>query len=500
LKAYLIARVSTDEQKDALPAQVHRLKDYAERRGFSYELIEILESAFKGNRPEFNEVVQKVRASKEPVMVVFDKIDRYTRDSSAEEGRILRNLYQSGSIELHFPSDNLTIHKDSPATDLMRLGLGVVLAEYYSNAIKDNVKRKQEQMLRDGIWIGKAPFGYKNVELENGKKWIWIDALKADAVRSAYQWYATGNHSLGTIKQKLQTEYNLRLTIGQLDKVLKNPFYSGQMLCKGKTYPHKYDLVISEELYEQAKTVREGYHKQPKRWGGLPYAYRGLITCADCGCRITFEKKKGVYVYGHCTQYKGKHGAAYVLEGVITDQLMALFENISIPEDAYSQVSEALRQSHEDKKEMHQQHLSRIDAEIEKYQKRIERNYDAYLDCDISKETYKEKTEELSKAHKALRNKRENIELVNDDYYMTVNHLLTLSKDAPKLFATANPEQKRNLINIVLSNLELKGDQLLSKYKKPFDSMAFCVSTGKWYPRRDSNPRHLVPKTSALIR
>jgi site-specific DNA recombinase len=274
---------------------------------------------------------------------------------------------------------------------------------------------------------------------------------------------------------------------GQLDKVLKNPFYSGQMLCKGKTYPHKYDLVISEELYEQAKTVREGYHKQPKRWGGLPYAYRGLITCADCGCRITFEKKKGIYVYGHCTQYKGKHGAAYVLEDVITDQLTALFENISIPEDAYSQVSEALRQSHEDKKEMHQQHLSRIDAEIEKYQKRIERNYDAYLDGDISKETYKEKTEELSKAHKSLRNKRENIELVNDDYYMTVNHLLTLSKNAPKLFATANPEQKRNLINIVLSNLELKGDQLLSKYKKPFDSMAFCVSTGKWYPGRDSN-------------
>ena len=31
--------------------------------------------------------------------------------------------------------------------------------------------------------------------------------------------------------------------------------------------------------------------------------------CADCGCMITPEKKKGKYVYYHCTQYKGKHNA-----------------------------------------------------------------------------------------------------------------------------------------------------------------------------------------------
>jgi site-specific DNA recombinase len=489
LKAYLIARVSTDEQKDALPAQVYRLKDYAERKGFTYELIEIQESAYKENRQEFNEVIQKVKASKEPVIVVFDKIDRYTRDSTAKEGRILRNLYQSGQIELHFSSENLIINKDSPATDLMRLGLGVVLAEYYSNAIRDNVKRRQEQMLRDGIWIGKAPFGYKNVLLDNGKKWIWIDSLKADAVRSAYQWYATGNHSLGTIKQKLQTEYGFELGINQIDKVLKNPFYCGQMVSKGKAYPHKYDLVIREELYEQAKAVRESYNVKPKRWGGLPYAYRGLISCADCGCRITFEKKKGTYIYGHCTQYKGKHGAAYVAEEELTHQLMSAFNKIAIPEDAYYGVSRALRQAHEDKKEMHDENLRRIDAEINKYQKRLDRIYEDYLDDTISKELYSRKYDEYKKMHKSLRNKRENIEQVSEEYFETIMNLLQVSRNAPILFMDAEPEQKRILINSVLSNLVLKGNQLLWEYKKPFDEMAFCFSTGKWYPGRDSNPR-----------
>jgi site-specific DNA recombinase len=498
MKSYLIARVSTEDQKDALPAQVYRLLDYAKRRSLHYELIEFQESAYKGSREQFNSIITKIKSQEEFVLVVFDKIDRYTRDSSSEEVRTLRKLYEAGKIELHFISDNLVIHKDSPASDIMRLGLGALLGQYYSDAVSDNVKRKQEQKLRDGEWIGKAPIGYKNTEREDGKKWVEIDAWKADAVRTAFQLYASGNYSLRTIKQKLQTSHSLKLSIGQLDVILKNPFYMGEMLVKGKTHPHKYDVVIPADLFEQTRAVREGYHIKPKRWGGLPYAYRGLIACADCSCRITFEKKKGMYVYGHCTQYKGKHGAAYVAEEDLTRQLMRMFESIAIPEHAYNEVSQALRQSHEDKKEMHQQHLSRIDAEIEKYQKRIERNYDAYLDGDISKETYKEKANELSKAHKSLVNKRVNIELVNDDYYSAVEHLLNISRKAPEFFRKSNNEQKRSLINLVLSNLELKDKELRCELKKPYDTIAFCNENGNWLARKDSNLRFPVPETGAL--
>jgi site-specific DNA recombinase len=498
MKAYLIARVSTDEQKDALPAQVHRLVDYATRQNLPYELIEIQESAFKGNRYEFNEALKKIQSATEPIAVVFDKIDRYTRDSSAEEGRILRNLYMTGRIEMHFPSDNLIINKDSPATDLMRLGLGIVLAEYYSNAIRDNVKRRQEQMLRDGLWTGKAPFGYKNVVLENGKKWIWIDALPADAVRSAYEWYATGNQSLRTISQKLQAEYGYRTSISQVDAILKNPFYKGVMRTKGNLYPHKYDLVISEELYDQAESVRKGYAIKSKRWAGLPYAYRGLIKCADCGCSVTFEKKKGTYVYGHCTQYRAKHGAAYVPEHKITEQLQVLFQSISIPEYAYSQVSQALRQSHEEKKQLHSETSVQLDAEILKYTNRLEKIYDDYLDDKISETLYKRKFDEFNKTKKSLQNKRENIEQVQEDYYGTVTHLLKLSKNAPQLFDKANYEQKRSLINLVLSNLTLKGEQLLWEIQKPFDTIAFCNQNGNWYAWQDSNLRPSAPQADAL--
>lgn len=489
MKAFLIARVSTEDQNDALPAQVYRLKDYAERSSFDYELIEITESAYKLERSKYRQFLDKVKFSKDPFILVFDKIDRYTRDSSSEEVQIMKRLYRSGKAELHFPSDNLRIHKDSPAADLMRLGMGEVVSQYYSDSISDNVKRRFEQMLRDGLWIGQAPFGYKNTLKSDGKKWVEVDAYKAEAVRTMFEWYATGNNSLRTIKQKLKADFTFELSVSQLDKLLKNPFYYGEMLIKGSLYPHKYDTVIALELFKQVEAVREGYKVKPHRWGGLPFAYRGLMKCADCGCRITFERKKGKYIYGHCTQYRGKHGAEYVEETMLTEQLLKVFMDIQVPESAFDQVSEALRASQEDKKVLRAKTLSMLDAEIEKCQKRMDRVYEDYLDEKIPEELYKRKFEEYRNTQKKLQNKRINVEQVEDSYFATVNHLLRLARHAPQLFQKADHEQKRTLINLVLSNLELKGKELRWTYKKPFETMAFCSENGIWLRGLDSNQR-----------
>lgn len=480
VKALLIARVSTEDQRDALPAQVHRLKDYAERRGFSYELIEYQESAYKGNRDEFRGIITRIQSSKELVAVVFDKIDRYTRDSTAEEVRILQNLYRAGEIELHFPSDNLIIHRDSPATDIMRLGLGVVLAQYYSDAISDNVKRRLEQKLRDGEWIGQAPVGYKNVTRPDGKKWVEIDPATADVVKAAYEWYASGNYSLKLVRSKILAEFGYDVGTSQLDLILKNPFYKGVMLVKGKLYPHNYERIITESIFDQAKRVREGYHIKPVIYAGLPYPYRGLIRCAECDCRITFEKKKGLYVYGHCTQWKGKHGAAYVSEKSFTEQFQGMFESFAIPDDDLVAVSESFKADFEGDRRNKWAKLSQLEAEIGKYEKRSERVYEDYADEVISKELYLRKDSEYKKSIKALKRQMKNIELGSDEEITSVNRLLDLSNRAPTVFKDANPEEKRSLINYVISNLLLEGDLLRWKLKKPFDTMALCALSGNW--------------------
>jgi site-specific DNA recombinase len=489
MKAYLIARVSTEDQKDALPAQVYKLEDYAKRRGFDYETIQFHESAFKGDRSIFRGIISKIQESQDRVCVVFDKIDRFTRDASGEETRILRNMAFAGSIELHFCSDNLIINENATALDRFNLGVGSVLGEYGSNNISDNVKRRFAQLWRDGIYTGKAPYGYINTIKDNGERWIEPDPIKAEAVKKIFEWYSTGCYSVRPIRKKLHEEYGIEIATSRLANVIKNPFYMGEMLIRGKRYPHKYERLITEEIYDTAQEVRLGRLVQPKRWAGLPFKYRGLIKCGDCGSSVTFEKQKQKYIYGHCTQFKRKHGAPYINENIITEQLSKAYDSIKLPDDVYEKISKEMRSSHEDAQASKEQLSRNLELEISKYRNRLDRVYEDYIDEKISKDLYERKYKEYSDTIAILEKKQKNIELDTNNHYGTISHLLKLSKNAPQLFKNADNERMRLLVNETLSNLQIFDKQLRWELKKPYDIMAFCNEKRDW--QRLKHPVHM---------
>jgi len=58
---------------------------------------------------------------------------------------------------------------------------------------------------------------------------------------------------------------------------------------------------------------------------------------------------------------------------------------------------------------------------------------------------------------------------VDKNYSMTLISLLNICSKAPELFESSKVEQKRQLINFLLSNLKLRGKTLEFELKKPFD-------------------------------
>ncbi len=85
-KVILIARVSDVEQRKALPAQKQRLEIYAKQLGHPFEYHQFDESAYKDDRQKFSLLIEdKIKSSEEYAIVVFDKIDRFTRDASQAE-------------------------------------------------------------------------------------------------------------------------------------------------------------------------------------------------------------------------------------------------------------------------------------------------------------------------------------------------------------------------------------------------------------------------------
>src|SRR5690606_33230410 len=84
MKAVILARVSTEEQKEAgnsLPAQIKRIEDYCNRKHFEVaETFSFDESAYKTKRDEFDKILDYLKQTDEKIAVCFDKVDRFSRN------------------------------------------------------------------------------------------------------------------------------------------------------------------------------------------------------------------------------------------------------------------------------------------------------------------------------------------------------------------------------------------------------------------------------------
>ena len=90
VRAFLIARVSDPRQVDALPAQKLRLEEYADKLKLRPELRSFDETAYKEDRSKFLEIINNAIKCPDEYILVFDKVDRLTRDVSSEVVRTLK--------------------------------------------------------------------------------------------------------------------------------------------------------------------------------------------------------------------------------------------------------------------------------------------------------------------------------------------------------------------------------------------------------------------------
>ncbi|PCJ29596.1 MAG: recombinase RecB [Rickettsiales bacterium] len=63
-----------------------------------------------------------------------------------------------------------------------------------------------------------------------------------------------------------------------------------------------------------------------------------------------------------------------------------------------------------------------------------------------------------------------------------------LASRASEIFKGSTTSEKRKLVNLVLSNLELKGQKLTYTLHSPFDQFVKTAKTGEWCTREESNP------------
>jgi hypothetical protein len=285
---------------------------------------------------------------------------------------------------------------------------------------------------------------------------------------------------------------------------LRNRIYSGDFEFDGITYQGTYEPIVSRELWERVQIIFDG-RASKKRHGVRVrdrFAFRGLISCGHCGCALVGEIKKGRYVYYHCTGYKGKCPEPYTREEVLENKFTELLKGISFSEEVLAWVTQALRMSHGDEKKFHDEAITRLRREHRRIQDRIDAMYMDKLDGRIDNEFFdRQATAWRTEQMHILRNIETHV-AANQSYVEEGIKLMALARRAHELFENQPANEKRKLLDFVLSNSIWKNGELLAEYRQPFDVLAIAVASDQhrksteppcavenenWLPRCDSN-------------
>ena len=152
-------RVSTDDQVDHSPeAQRRRCLEHAQTHQLATPRLLSDEgwSAKNLDRPAMSELIALVEADQVAHFIVW-RLDRLSRDA-ADLNRLIR-MFDEHCVTLHSLNEGLV--EVGTASGRMQAGIHGVFAQYFREHNIENIKLGQREAVRKGLWINRAPTGYR---------------------------------------------------------------------------------------------------------------------------------------------------------------------------------------------------------------------------------------------------------------------------------------------------------------------------------------------------
>ena len=327
-----------------------------------------------------------------------------------------------------------------------------------------------------GIWPSYAPLGYKNVDGEQGKKIVVPDPEFAPLVRRLYVLCSEGTRSVKELAKMLGSE-GLRYRSGNVmatatvHKVLRNRVYSGQFEWAGRIFQGTYEPLVTPDLWNQVQAVLDRRLATRVKKTDHDFLFTGLLNCGHCGCALVGEIKKGKYIYYHCTGFKGKCEEPYVRQEVLEAEFSRLLRKLSLDQEVVDWISTALKESHADKRRHHDEAVSRLKADHQRLQNRLETLYEDKLDGRIEVAFFDRKSREWRAEQSRMLQLIEDHQKADQSYMDEGVRILELAKRAGDLFDTQAPSEKRRLLNCVLAASSWKNGTLAAEFRQPFDML-----------------------------
>jgi site-specific DNA recombinase len=167
--------------------------------------------------------------------------------------------------------------------------------------------------------------------------------------------------------------------------------------------------------------------------------------------------------------------------------LLEYFDAISLSEEQVDSITSHLREIHKSESTFRHEGMTALRREQDKIQRRLSQIYDDKLDGLIDETVYLEKLKEFKNRQMEILEEMKRYEVADENFHITANLVLKLASRARELFESSEIDEKRQLLNLMFQNLQLRDVNLSVQVTEPFKTMVDykeCPTNWRW---RESN-------------
>ncbi len=457
MNVILYLRVSTEEQRktgNSLDYQEQTLRYYCQHKNYNVIAVYREDESAKDfeNRPEWNKLQKFCNKNRREVdLVLVHKWDRFSRNT--KEAYNILDEFKSYGIEINATEQYIDL---SIPDSLIMLALYFSTSEVERLKISARIKDCNHQALMSGYFINKAPFGYLNHKLANGKHSLIIDEPKAQYIREAFRRVATGIESAESVRIDLNHD-GTKMSKSNFLRMLRKIVYCGKIFVaqhqknSERIVDGLHDAIIDLKTYYEVQKVLDG-----KRWKGLvpshkneKFPLRNYLVCECCGDNITGSTSKGrskTYDYYHCmNQHR-----------IPREDLHTMFEEMldgfSINENIKELYSKILLDKAKDLNSNNINQINFITKEIEKNDNMIDNADERFLSSDIGADSYNRLIEKLNDKNRKLKFELEELSNKENPVDKHLKNSMNLLLNLRKTYTQANYENKRKMIGSIFQD------------------------------------------------
>jgi site-specific DNA recombinase len=395
LRVSSTGQVETDYDPEgiSLPAQRAAIIP-RERELNSPNVEEFIEPGRSGKtieqRPAFQDMMAYLKAHPNVRYVFVYALSRFARNRY-DDAVMMMHLERLGVRLVSAMERNLD---DTPAGKAMH-GMLAVFNQYQVDVSGEDISYKMSQKVTaHGGTVGRAPVGYKNVQVEfEGRRFnsVAVDDTRAGFVRDGFELYATGEYTETTLWELLRSRgFTTRPTLKRPEKpvvlslighMLRNRYYIGEVSYKGKWYKGRHEPLVSVELFDQVQRIIDAHSGAGVRQRKYNHYLKGVFWCARCERRMIFTPGKGnggTYYYFVCAgRIKRKCDQPYVLVEELERELVDHYrQHARLDDDVREKISRAIDDTLKDGQEVQ----TRLRTQITRRLKELDRQEDRYVD------------------------------------------------------------------------------------------------------------------------